>query len=276
MKYGVPQGSVLGPLLFLIFINDLPNFTDNPTLILFADDTTSLQQYHPAEPIQNIVMNLNQNIQEWFLANNLSLNSTKTQNLNFSLRDGHPGLPTSSSVKFLGVHLDPGLTWVEHISQLASKLSKITYLIRSLASNVSRNTLMSAYHGYFCSSMSYAVLNWGHSTHSLRIFKLQRRCVRVIMGLGYRDCCRHCFSELQILTFPSTFIYQCLTYLIRNKNKYIKHREIHDYPTRNNYNLVQPYHRLARTRRGTDYYAVLFFNLLPVHICKSLARKYLY
>lgn len=266
VRRGVPQGSVLGPLLFLVYINDLPGFAESPNLVLFADDTTSLQHYHPHEPIQGIISNMQLGIQNWFLANKLSLNNTKTQHINFSLRNVLPDLPLDGSVKFLGVYLDPGLTWSEHITQLASKLSRITFLIRSLARSVSRETLMLAYHGYFSSNMSYAVLNWGHSAHAQRIFGLQRRCVRIIAGLGYRDCCRHCFCELQILTFPCVFILHCLKYLMQNISSFITHRDLHEYPTRNNNNIVPGFHRLARTRRGSDYYGIIFYNVLPLRV----------
>lgn len=175
-------------------------------------------------------------------------------------------LESDDSVKFLGVFLDPGLTWKTHVSHLSSKLSKITFLIRSLSRNVSKNTLLVAYHGYFCSNMSYAVLNWGHSPNSLQIFKLQRRCVRIIANVGYRDCCRDRFVELGLLTFPCIFIFQCLVYVKENQDNFITHRVIHSYSTRNGENLVPSYHRLQRTRRGADFYGINFFNVLPTHI----------
>lgn len=162
--------------------------------------------------------------------------------------------------------MDPCLTWAEHITSLSSSLSKIIYLIRSLSASVSKMTLLLAYHGYFSSKMSYGVLNWGHSAHSIKIFKLQRRCVRVIKGLGYRDCCRRSFADLGILTFPCVFVLHCLTYVTQNLSKFITHREVHNYPTRNNINIVPSFHRLGRTRRGGDYYGAIFYNVLPAHI----------
>lgn len=272
IKHGVPQGSVLGPLLFLIYINDLAKFQNNSNLILFADDTTNIIKYHPTDPLAEIVNEAQENLRTWFLANKLSLNQSKTHSLNFTLRTDNPDVPCDSHVKFLGVFLDPRLTWEEHVKQLSGRLSRVIYLIRFLSRNVSSSTLLAAYHSYFASHMSYAILNWGHSAHSTKIFKLQRRCIRVIVGLGWRDCCRQCFRDLKILTVPSLYILNCLRFVNANISSFDSHSEVHDHLTRNRGNLLPVFRRLARTRRGTDHYGVKFYNMLPDHI-KGLEEK---
>ena len=108
-------------------------------------------------------------MQDWFLSNKLSLNNSKTQSSKFTFRQINPDVPLANSVKFLGVHLDPGLTWEQHVNCLSSKLSRVTYWIRGLADSVSGATLISAYHGYFGANMSYAI--WICSSHAGKFLK---------------------------------------------------------------------------------------------------------
>ena len=201
---------------------------------------------------------------KWFTSNGLSLNASKTQNLNFSLRKVPGILPTDASAQFLGVHLDPGLTWREHVAHLTARLSSIVYLMRNLSRVVSHSTLMSAYHGYFSSSMNYALLNWGHSAHAKEVFGLQRRCIRIIAGLGYRDCCRCCFTSLGVLTLPCTYILLCLMHIKLNQHLFTEHKCMHNYPTRGGSNIVPEFFRLGKARTGTTYFGVRFFNVLPL------------
>ena len=147
---------------------------------------------------------------------------------------------------------------------LSAKLSSKIYLIRGLTWMVSRSVLLTAYHGCFGSNMSYGVLNWGHSGHTRKIFGLQRRCIRVIAGLGSRECCLHDFVDLGILTFPCVYILHCLTYLKQNFPLFTAYNLQHNYLTRNNINIIPDFHRIARARRGTDYWCVRFLNVLPV------------
>nr|CAI5848805.1 unnamed protein product [Callosobruchus analis] len=153
--------------------------------------------------------------------------------MSFSLRRVNPGIPCDNHVKFLGVYLDAKLTWEEHIIRLCSKLSSLVYLIRSLSQCLSLPVLLAAYHGYFSSTILNGILIWGHSSHMDRVFRLQRRCIRVMSGLGWRDCCRNKFTELSLLTLPSLYILNCLKHIKANLHRFTYHSDIHDYPSRN-------------------------------------------
>ncbi|KAG8239102.1 hypothetical protein J437_LFUL011710 [Ladona fulva] len=125
VKYGVPQGSILGPLLFLIAINDL-EFSMPCKSILYADDTTLIHCDKTLSDAHSNSKSLLCAAKVWFCSNGLVINDNKTQTITFSLSH----VPTNNdSVKLLGFTLDPKLTWHEHINNVACKLSRVLFLI---------------------------------------------------------------------------------------------------------------------------------------------------
>ena len=135
VTYGVPQGSVLGPLLFLIFINDLPNSTSVLSFYLFADDTNIYFEAENLDKLQRIVNNELKKVKQWHDVNKLSLNIDKTNFIIFkspqhsslgtvNIKIGNQPVKQSRYVKFLGVLLDENLSWKYHLSELSKKLAR--------------------------------------------------------------------------------------------------------------------------------------------------------
>lgn len=119
------------------------------------------------------------------------------------------------------------------------------------------------------SLMSYALLAWGHAASTARIFRLQRRALRIVCGLGYRDDCRESFRECEILTFPCLYIYECLLYVKTHESDLIKHCDIHDHQTRNNQSYLPNFYRLKKSQGNCKYQGIQFYNKIP-HVLRNL------
>lgn len=233
---------------------------------LFADDTTVCVSADTLEESLEGSMIAQEVALGWFCSNELLLNTDKTIRMVFSMRSLDGVDAGAQGAKFLGVNVDRRLLWEDHILFVRSKLASGLYLLRGLAGSVSLKVLKTAYYGIFHSHISYATLVWGHSAAADHLFGLQRRAIRILAGLGYRDDCRHAFVQLSVLTLPSIFIMQNLLYIKSNLHLYRAHMNIHQYETRNRSDILPDFWRLKRCQSGPGYWAIKFFNKLPKEV----------
>ena len=262
----------MAPLLFLIYTNDLPANLSNGHALLYADDTTLFTCGSVLTEVERSHNQLLKDAEEWFSANRLSLNMEKTEKMIFSLREA----PNEREYcKFLGINIDTGLTWHHHGDVLAGRLCSAVFALRRLSEIVSPGILRTSYFSLFNSHISYGLLAWGHSSIVKRIFGIQRRAIRVLARLDYREDCQEAFRNLKILTLPSLYIYECLKYVTANINLIQRHNGIHDYDTRNNTNLRQPQLRLSRSRNGSNFYGIKFYNIIGKDLTLLPRMKFL-
>ena len=200
IRCGVPQGSNLGPILFLIYINDLPNCLRTTTASLFADDTNLTAGGCSIIDIQTKLNNDLENIHHWLLANKLTLNKDKTEYMIVGSRQriskiegdpevklGNCNIKRVKETKTLGVIIDDQLKWNAHIGNVVTKVSKAIGMIRRMKNIVPQSTLISVYNAIVQPHFDYCSLVWDiGNVYSLeKLQKMQNRAARVITGRSY-------------------------------------------------------------------------------------------
>ena len=228
ISYGVPQGSILGPLLFLIYINDLPQ-SSVLNILSFADDTTVYTSGSNLNQVFHAVNNDIMHIQQWLVSNKLYLNVDKTKymlfspnhkltkpnNLNITINNSPITYVSSKDknvpeyIQFLGITLDDKLSWNKHISMLCSKLSKSLYTLNKVKNILPKTSLRTLYFTLIHSQINYGILAWGNSPSITRISKLQKRALRIISRANFRSHTDPLFISNNILKVSDMYRLQC-------------------------------------------------------------------
>lgn len=270
VRFGVPQGSVLGPLLFIIYINDLPKMTKHDT-ILFADDSTILFIGHDKIQLEHEINLTLHDIINWLTLNNLNINISKTNLMTFrnkvnKLTDmdisySNDKIAEVSITKFLGLNIDEHLNWKQHIESLCKRINTYSYALYMLGKTVSKASVLTAYHGYVAPLLKYGIMFWGNSTDREAAFRAQKRCVRAICNLKQNDSCRTYFIDSNILTLPCMYILEVVLFVKKNMHLYENLNS-----RRRNYNIAYPTNKTAMLNKSILCMAPRIYNHLPKSI----------
>jgi hypothetical protein len=300
VDYGVPQGSVLGPLLFLIYVNDIFQINVSSKITAFADDTALLNVSHTnAHALQSVENDL-KIIHEWFNQNLLTLSISKCNFLHFSLSGNHtpaervtvhrdacssfaqcsgtcPYIERTNETRYLGVILDSQLNWKIQTASVANRLRALLCKMYHVRKLVSLQTLKSFYFAMGQSILQYSITCWGGTYFNViePLKVLQNKIVKVMTFKTQRSHSLPIYRELGILPTRRLYIYRVLLEFRKNGRHY-SDRQVTNYHTRleSRFYVTQPKVSKERLHKSSLYLASKFYNNVPTHIkeIKTLSK----
>ena len=291
LSTGVPQGSILGPLLFLIAMNDIHEASTKFHAVLYADDTSLIEPLCTFDTtshinnfnIANISRNINAELQaiyDWLCVNKLSLNIPKTKFMVFHHKQRNitelvPNLLINGNsiecvpdFNFLGVTVDEYLTFDAHKQKISNKISRTLGVLNKLKRFLPLTTLLLLYNSLILPHIQYAILCWGSKTS--RLFKLQKRAVRTISCSRYNAHTEPIFKKLKILKIQDIYNLFLLKYYHKFINgtlpRYfgnILSPHGHHYDTRGSNDPVHPRTRTSIANKSVRNHLPEFLEIVP-------------
>ena len=290
-NYGVPQGSTLGPLLFLLYINDITTTLQHCSVHLFADDTLI---YFYSQNLINLIEVINLELQQmhlWFNNNLLRLNVNKTKFMlignskfqneyiqsNLKVKIGIDYIDSVDKIKYLGFMIDNALTFKEHTFYIIDKISRNINFFSRVSSSLSEWTKVTIYNTLILPHLVYSatILYTANKNEINRLQKLQNRAMRIILRAKRDTPIADILRKLKWLSIEKFVKYQTMIFIFKIKNgltpKYLTdklstHQDIHSYLTRNRNNFYVPRKNKTCSEKAVYHNGLIQFNALPADL----------
>ena len=286
IKIGVPQGSILGPLLFIIYINDLVNVDDTCKFFIYADDTAIFFKHNNPTFLQNQINAALPKISEWLQANFLSLNVSKTIYQLYSKHKSHIDIKVeidgveikkNTTVKYLGVLIDDDMNFKSHIDAITNIVSRNVGMMSRVKFFVENKQLLQIYNAIILPHINYCCLIWGsgYALHTKKILTLQKRAMRIIEGIFPPQSASPVFKKYKILKIQDIAKMQMM--LIMHKvlcnNLPLPIKNMFKFYTGNSYSTRQNKH-FQETFSAKNYRLLTISCLGPKLWNNMIAEKY--
>lgn len=295
INYGVPQGSILGPVLFLLYINDICNVSKILKFHIFADDTNILYSNKCIKKLESTMNTELEKLQIWFIANKLTINTKKTNfvifhssrrlivPINIQIFDYKTNkflpLDQKNYVKYLGVLLDSKLSWKPHIDYISGKISRMAGIFSRLRHFIPKRTLIKMYNSILQPILTYGIASWGQACKTLtnKLLILQKRVIRSIFFAKTIQSAIPLFIDTKILPVTSQYLFLIaqLMYDVENNKVpiniaklFTRVKNIHSYNTRSSSrdDFYTKHSRLNIQRNSFSRLGVRLWNQIPTNI----------
>ena len=290
--HGTPQGSILGPLLFLIYINDLPNCLKHSYPIFFADDTTLLLDNISGEKLIEKGNTDLINIQTWLISNKLALNISKTQAVIFKtpntqlppnlsqLKLENENVQIVTDTKFLGVVIAQNLSWKKHMVNIKSKLRRNLAVCRKIRTQIGQLVALNLYHSMIVSHIRYGISSWCHGNAIMKnsLEKTSKQFLKMVFANNNSEYIQQQMIEHRLLSIDQLLFFEVAIdmYKIHNKMLPICFTELfqsssHRMTTRSRNHFTSERPRIQLTKQAFNYKGPFIWNKIPNSVKYSSA-----